>query len=687
MITDLLHNKIIKDTVTEGFISAFVDNLVPKLSERYGDGIEAVQMYEDHLADSFKFEGEFYYPLTVRVNGKTDRVWIKWDVSEPRNFGDGIPYSYIGEEPLELTFADSVPEEFVSAILDRASYFEGGAVVFKLQSVSDDKTFLSGKYSQTFVDELTRSISKKIEDAFAVTGIEDSGVELLMVFAPGTYMEHIVENVTYRRLLITARGCSARDLWVKWTNKKGNTPYTVSDHVRGDEIEFDLGEDVPQKIREKEYRFLVRSSADKYQAAMGRKNITEWRDLIKRVIKRGELVKRAIVEPDPEAEGALAFKLHELLGGAPEIEETPVEAAPAVAEAEVEKDNSDLTAMLSSILGREATSESELAPSEYIPEAEKTDVTEALEAILEEDKEPEPVLSESEDVFTSEDEADIEEYKLEEEAEAAPASGTDIEDLRRQIEAEIREKLALEAKAKAEAEAEELRRAHEELRLENERLAEAARIAEEERRQEAERYRLEIEAREHREAREKERIAQAARLALIEQQRLAEEREAEARRKKEAEEARLLEEARLKEEARIAAERKAEEARIQAEMAAKAKAEAEANSAATAEAKTAEQKRVPEYDSSRKYVSKNAKLLFRAPIDPNITKRIHEIIVTTIKYFHKEHVYMKIKATVPDATTVNLRFVEIPEEETELLVQIIKVLGKSNLGITKVFLE
>jgi hypothetical protein len=50
-------------------------------------------------------------------------------------------------------------------------------------------------------------------------------------------------------------------------------------------------------------------------------------------------------------------------------------------------------------------------------------------------------------------------------------------------------------------------------------------------------------------------------------------------------------------------------------------------------------------------------------------------------------VYIKIKATVPDATTVNLHFVKIPENETELLINIIKVLGKSDLGITKVFLE
>jgi hypothetical protein len=48
---------------------------------------------------------------------------------------------------------------------------------------------------------------------------------------------------------------------------------------------------------------------------------------------------------------------------------------------------------------------------------------------------------------------------------------------------------------------------------------------------------------------------------------------------------------------------------------------------------------------------------------------------------------MKVKASVPDATTVNLNFVKFPMEEQEFLVNIIKVLGKSDLGITKIFLE
>ena len=88
-----------------------------------------------------------------------------------------------------------------------------------------------------------------------------------------------------------------------------------------------------------------------------------------------------------------------------------------------------------------------------------------------------------------------------------------------------------------------------------------------------------------------------------------------------------------------------------------------------------------------RYVSKVADISFRHPVDPNITKRIQDIIVTTVKYFGKENVYMKIKATIPDSFMVRLEFVKIPENESELLADIIRVLGHSKLGITKVLLD
>jgi hypothetical protein len=87
------------------------------------------------------------------------------------------------------------------------------------------------------------------------------------------------------------------------------------------------------------------------------------------------------------------------------------------------------------------------------------------------------------------------------------------------------------------------------------------------------------------------------------------------------------------------------------------------------------------------YVSKTVKLLFRRPVDPNVTTRIHEIIKATVEYFGKERVKLRIKASVPDSETVILEFMSIPMEEMQLLTSIIQVLGSSGLGIAKAIVE
>jgi len=678
MKIDLLHNKIIKDTVTSAFTESFNSGLVPMLEEKYGAALTEIQMYEDYLGDNFISVGEFYYPLTLVIDGTLKREWIKWNVSNKKLFEASVPYSYVGDEPLTFEFAYDVPQGFEDKLCGRAMYFEGGCVTLNIESASPDKTFLVGKYSQTFIDEMTRQLSKAIERAFSVSGLSESGVELNLIFAPGTYMEHVTENVTYRRLLITARACSARDLWIKWTRLNGAVPFTVSDNVTSEEIAFELGEDVPQKIREKEYRFLVSNSSDKYQSAMGRKNITEWRDMIKRVIRRGELIKHEVVNADPVKNSELTFKLQEVLTGYT----SPAEPVKSVSEPD---NNGDIAALLKNVLGvdEEATSVDTFAP-EFVPEEENEPVLPEFELTTEE----------AEEVNTVQEVADEITDELKTASDGEEQYSFREDELRRRIEAEVREKLELEARIKAEAEAEYLRRAHDELKAENERLLEIARkaeadklAAEAERIAEAEKLRLELEARERAEARERERMAEAARLALVEQQRLLE-----AEKLREEEEERLrAERQRAEEEARIAEARRLEEERIRAEMAARAEEEARARAAEEQRleeaAKAATLAANKPSQTNYTYVSKNARLLFRGPVDPNITKRIHEIILTTIKYFHKENVYIKIKATVPDSTTVNLHFEKIPEEETELLVNIIKVLGKSNLGITKVILE
>jgi len=48
---------------------------------------------------------------------------------------------------------------------------------------------------------------------------------------------------------------------------------------------------------------------------------------------------------------------------------------------------------------------------------------------------------------------------------------------------------------------------------------------------------------------------------------------------------------------------------------------------------------------------------------------------------------MKIKATIPDPYMVRLEFVKIPENESALLADIIRVLGHSKIGIVKVLLN
>ena len=543
------------------------------------------------------------------------------------------------------------------------------------------------------MDELNRQISNQIEKAFSVSGIENGGVELKMVFAPGTYMEHVLGEYTYRRLLLTARACSARSLWIKWKRRGATYPITISENIPEEELSFEICDDVPQKIREKEHRFLVSISSDEYQAAMGRKRITEWRDLVKKVIKRGEL-KRVIemaeaVESEENPITAAPEESSSEPALVPTIPETDTELItrlqetvtafsapiPQPVSTEAQDNNGDIAAMLKNLLG---VTEDDALDAEECEAALTPDITESV-TVTGDDFDSFAVPGPKEE-STEEDAEQAFVLRGDQTAEQIhEPSSFDEEELRRSIEAEIREKLLLEAKQKADAEAEELRRAHDALKAENERLAEFARKAEEERAAreaeslaETERLRREIEARERAEAIEKERMAEAARLAVLEQERLTNELAEEEKRRRDEE----AEAARLAEAARIAEERRREAERINAEIIAEKERLAKA-------AELAEKEPTQSYN----YISKNARLLFRRPIDPNITKRIHEIILTTIKYFKKENVYIKIKATVPDSTTVNLHFVKIPEEETELLINIIKVLGKSEIGIIKAILE
>lgn len=796
---DLIHNSILQQTVSEAFASSVQEQLLPLLTEQYGDSLSAIQMYEDHLSDELLLDGYWYYPMTAVLDGVPQVVWIRWLFHKGAYFPTGIPYDYAGGEPLLFELVETPPADFVERVAGRDIWFEGGYIPLTVQAAAADPVFLSGKYSQAFVDEMTRQLHEAIGHAASVEGLAESGIELSLIFAPESYMEHTSENVTYRRLLMTARGCAPRDFWIKWTRLNSAVAYSVSEHVQRDSIVFSLGEDVPHKVREKEYRFLVGHNTDKYQCAMGRRNITEWRDLIKRAIKRGELTHRDHPTLLSEAADPLYDRLSAILDryGVATPAAEPVETAAAPREGAEDE---------TLRLVREAVDREQSCTEAYTPTAEdlvgEITVPELTASVTEEPAatdEP-PIVAESVPVMTAAVEQEVAQADLPpepavtdggdvwpEDDDRQPQAADDAEDtpdawerqildshqqmeenyrhteeqMRAELEAQIRLEYESRARREAEEAAERLRAEKEQLRLENERLAAEARRAEERRlaeeearRAEEARLRAQIESSQRAEARERERAAEAARLALEQSQRMEAERrereeqlEAERRRREEeraAREAELMraEARRLEEERRLAEEQerqrereaalaRAEEARRRAEQEARQRAEADralrvgsmetvtdsdeppivtptaADLSVAGEATpvpaeepipapgVAEEEADDTFDDrlpptgrgDYSYTSRVVDLLFRHPVDPNVTGRIHEIIAITLDYFHKSDVYMRVKATIPEGQKVVLNFVEFPEEEMELLINIIKVLGNSDLGIMKIILE
>lgn len=723
MIIDLFHNKIVKDTATDAFVESFNSVLVPMLEDKYGEAIEAVTMYEDYLGDELRYEGEWYYPLSVKLQGEDAVIcWIKWPVNK-KNFRNNIPYAYIGKEQVDFSFAGFIPSGFMDKLEGRAIDYDRDAIKLSVEVLTDDPTLLVGKYSQTFIDELAHQITNVLCRTLGVEDFKNSTMELQLVFAPGTYLEHTSENVTYRRLLLIDKGCQARDFWVKWTRLNAAVGFRVSDTANADTVKFELGEDVAQKIREKEYRFLAGANPSKYQAAMGKKTVTEWRDITKRAIKRGELVK---VEKEPvtfaPVNDDVSDQLRALLGSFGV-------AAPAPESVTEQTDGYDVVAELAkSVLSTEQTEEFEVEIEEIpeaeldidaIPEAEDEPIDD--EPPFETEEEPEEI-EETEEIAEPEEDAPInsvfdfnlgdtdepeeevfsmgggitfEAYESEVEEKPAPAP-IDEEAIRREIEAKLRLEYETEARQRAEREAEKLRLEHERLIEENERLAriakeaEAKRIAEEEARRqeeearrlaeeqrqreleekriEEERLRAELEAKMRLEAEERERIAEAARMAVEEQKRLEAERAAREERERrealerEAERLRLEEEARrLQEQRRIEAER----ARQEEERRRRAEEEARARAA---------------------IITKTAKLMFRYSVDVNVLKKIKEVVEATLVQNNKEKLNIHIRAYPQDANSIALE-IKLPQNEMDLLVNMMKALGAAGIGITKIILE
>lgn len=706
MILDLQHNKIVRETVTDKFAESVSEVLVPMLAEKYGDGMLGIQMYEDYISDNFARDGRWYYPMTVITASGPVTEWISWKINKA-SFKDGVPYSYVGDALLDFELTDA-PEDVKEKLSGRAIYCEEGILNVRIDTVVPTPVFLSGKYSQTFIDEMSRQLTVAIASATSVETLVGSSIELALVFAPETYMEHTSENVTYRRLLIVDKSSAPRDFWIKWTRLDGATAYSVCDNVSADNIIFEIGEDVSQKVREKEYRCLIRLGKDKYHNAMGRKNVTEWRELIKRAIRRGELVRVETVEIDDARSDELNIQLAKLLGTTvpASAEPAPLEnsasdefeaalkklAEQTMAESDDEPEQTSDNFVFAGLDIDAEAAEFEIAEPEEAdgvlfivdePDADTEDDEEYLdeempeEEVLEEEMPEEEMLDEdsTEDEQTLAEVAALEpDFEPDESVSDAPVqSAEDVEaKIRAELEAKIRLEYESRARIKAEEEAERLRKEQEELRAEHEKLQEQmARerreqaLKEEEMRAEEARLRAQIEVQLRAEARERERLAEAARAAVEEQRRLEAEHAKMATERAE-EQRRALEE----QHKRAEEQRRAEEDRLR-------RAESQAK---------AQQRHVVE-DNKYTYTSKVVRLIFRRSVDPNITQRIHEIIKVTLEYYGKDKIYLKVKASVPDSHTVCLEFMKIPMEEMQLLSNIIKVLGNSGLGIAKAIVE
>ncbi len=787
MRVDLFHNKIVKDTMSESFKRSVAEKLVPLIAEACPDATR-ILMYEDYIQDSFLEGGKWYYPLTVYEDGLVTTVWVMWDFDK-KSFSSPSPYSYLKDEPLEFELCGFVPESFIDRMKNRAISYDDTAIKVNVRAASDDPLILSGRYSQTFVDALAVQITRAISRAMSIEGIEKSSIELELMFAPGTYMEHTSENITYRRLLLVDGTSQPRDFWVKWTRKGGGVAYTVNDMVTDGDITFELGEDVSQKIREKEYRFLCSSNPSKYQSAMGKRTVTEWREVVKRAIKRGEVKKVPLVSEPDDTE--TMESLYKIIGDAePTVADV---TAPAPTPETITEDSfSDIMEMARrALINSESYSEGEPAPEpifdlgivgedsidtlEPLPEDDNTDflpsfdmnesmTVDAALALLENEGEesaseeladiseeladiPEELTSEIETVIEDEsaDEPELEiptedvpddELDTEDITESEPApedegeSCDEIEEslceapdethamsedeLRRTIEAEVRLEYEKELREKTSEELQHTKKLYEMLRVENFELSEKfellsegisalreendmlreelrslreentslslARIAAEEAQERSEKnentLRQELEARDRADARERDRIAEVARIAVEEQK----------RREREEEELRIKEETERAEEEernRIAEERRAEEERIRRDI------EERAN-------RTAIENYTPSYIEPKPkapiaptspYISKRAKIIFRYPVDMGIVNSIKTIVELTLSANDKQHIHIKMKANQEDKTTINLDILQMPAEESELLIAIVKAIGNGRIGVSKIILE
>ena len=89
--------------IPRGFMESFNENLLPTLIAEYGASLTDVQFYEDHLASGLRIGGEFFYPLTVVVDGEPEVRTVKWQVSNYRLY-DNMLSRRNGKREGKITF-------------------------------------------------------------------------------------------------------------------------------------------------------------------------------------------------------------------------------------------------------------------------------------------------------------------------------------------------------------------------------------------------------------------------------------------------------------------------------------------------------------------------------------------------------------------------------------------------------
>ena len=87
------HNTLIRETITEGFLRYFNENLLPVLKEKYADEGTEVLFYENTLNLDLTKDGKRYYPLTVIAQGTPVRQWVSWEFPKGNAFLDMNPFA------------------------------------------------------------------------------------------------------------------------------------------------------------------------------------------------------------------------------------------------------------------------------------------------------------------------------------------------------------------------------------------------------------------------------------------------------------------------------------------------------------------------------------------------------------------------------------------------------------------